>query len=290
VGLSAGFLFGWADEWFKFSWNTVQHQDAERRQLWHDPLTDEQNFGLIAMDAAGSPDATNEYLVDSEHAWPARRVTARVDESYVRLRVALGKSPPNALTLGFDVLPALTGTSAPGSGDRWADAAFTLDLVAHTGQAYLRRQLDPLPLDYRLPLSARGPAPAGWRRFELIVEKLPAELQNAGALRYGSPDSDSRELWQLDGDDLIVRVPWGMLGYADPSSHEVAVPRAQSRAVATSTAQISPGVGVTVSASGTDQQTGEVTWVNWNRPYWTERLKAGAAQFRDAAFDLTATS
>jgi hypothetical protein len=258
--------------------------------LWHDPLTAGQNFGLLATDATGPPDAQIDYLVDDENGWPARRVTAAVDESYVRLRVGLGKSPPNAVTLGFDVLPALTGTPAPGSADRWADAAFTLDLVAHTGQAYVRRQVDPLPLDYRVPLSARGPAPAGWRRFELLVEKLPTELQDTGALRYGSPESDGRALWQLDGDDLIVRVPWAMLGYADPSAHEVAVPRAQSTGLATATAQISPGVGVTVSASGTDQQTGEVTWVNWNRPYWSERLKAGAAQFRDAAFAVTATS
>jgi hypothetical protein len=53
------------------------------------------------------------------------------------------------------------------------------------------------------------------------------------------------------------------------------------------TTQISPGVGVTVSASGTDQQVGEVTWVNWNRVAFTERLKRGASGFRDAALDVT---
>jgi hypothetical protein len=293
-GLAGGFLFEWVDEWFKFTWNTIAHQDPERRQLWHDPLTNEQNFGLVAMDAAGSPDAVPAYLVDDENAWPARLITAGVNESYVYLRVLLGRSPPSAITLSFDVLPALTGPPPPGSGDRWGDVAFTLDLVAHTGQAYIRQQLDPLPLDYRVPLSARGPAPAGWRRFELILdrdltvpttgEKLPLELQNAGALRYGSPEQDSRSLWEVTGDnDVTVRIPWGMLGYADPSSHEAGVPIPSASGVATLNTQISPGVGVDVSADGTDQQTGEVTWVNWNRPYWTERLKAGAATFRDAA-------
>jgi hypothetical protein len=297
-GLAGGFLFEWADEWFKFTWNTISHQDPERRQLWHDPLTNEQNFGLVAMDAAGSPDEVPAYLVDDETAWPARRVTASVDESYVYLRVLLGRAPPHAVTLSFDVLPALTGPPPPGSGDRWGDVAFTLDLVAHTGQAYIRQQMDPLPLDYRVPLSARGPAPAGWRRFELIVnrdltipatgEKLPLELQNAGALRYGSPEDDSRSLWQVQGqDDVTVRVPWGMLGYADPSAHKVGVPVPSAAGVATLSTQISPGVGVDVSAAGTDQQTGEVTWVNWNRPYWTERLKAGASAFRDAVLALS---
>jgi hypothetical protein len=165
-----------------------------------------------------------------------------------------------------------------------------LDLVAHTGQAYVRQELDPMPLDWRVPASARGPAPAGWKRFELIVnrdltipstgEKLPAELQNAGLLSHGTPEADSRTLWHLDGDDLVVRVPWAMLCYADPSLHKVGVPRGR-----TLTMQVSPGVGVTVSASGTDQRTGTATWVNWNRPYYTERLKQGAGQFRDAAVD-----
>jgi hypothetical protein len=289
-GMAAGFLFGWTDEWFKFTWNTIAHQDPERRQLWHDPLTNEQHFGLVAMDAAGSPDAVTQFLVDDEHAWPARRITARVDESYVRLRIALGSPRPGALTLGFDVLPGLTGPPPPGSADTAADAAFVLDLVAHSGQAYVRDQLDPLPLDWRVPASARGPAPAGWKRFELVVnrdltipstgEKLPAELQNAGLLRYGTPEADSRSLWYLDGDDLVVRVPWALLGYADPSMHKVGVPRGRKL-----TLQVGPGVGVCVSATGTDQRTGTATWVNWNRPYYTERLKQGAGQFRDAALD-----
>ena len=293
-GLSAGFLFGWADEWFKGTWNTARHQDAERRALWHDPLTNEQGFGLIAMDAAGSPDAQNEYLTDSESAWPARRVTAQVDESYVRLRIALGSPRPSTLTLGFDVLPGLTGPPAPGTSDGDADAALTLDLVSRTGQAYLRNELDPLPLDYAVPDYPRIAPAAGWRPFELLVnraltvpttaEKLPAELQNTGALRYGTPDEDSRALWYCDSDDLVVRVPWALLGYADPSSHQVGVPVGQRLTMRTS-----PGVGVVVSASGTDQITGEVHWVNWNRPYYTERLKQGAGLFRDAALDVTAT-
>ena len=292
-GLSGGFLFAWVDEWFKFTWNTIEHQDRERRQLWHDPLTNEQHFGLVAMDAAGPPDALTAYLLDSESAWPARRVTARVDESYVRLRVGLGAPVPSTVTLGFDVLPGLTGPPAPGTGSRAADAAFVLDLVARSGQAYLRRELDPMPLDYDVPVARRGPAPEGWRRFELVVnrdltipttgERLPAELQNAGLLRYGTPDDDSRTLWYRDGDDLVVRVPWGMLGYADPSKHLVGVPDKEL------TTQVSPGVGVIVSASGTDQATGNVTWTNWNRVYYTERLKQGAAQFRDAALETTAS-
>ena len=299
-GLAGGFLFGWADEWFKYTWNTIEHQDPERRQLWHDPLTNEQNFGLLAMDAAGSPDTKTENLFDTEGARPADRVTARVDESYVHLRIGLGSSPPAALTLAFDVLPTLTGNPPPGSGQRTADAAVTLNLVSKRGQAYLRDQIDPLPLDCRVPASARGSAPPGWKQFKLVVncdltmpttgEKLPAETFDAGALRYGDPATDSRSLWFRDGADLVIRVPWAMLGFADPSAHRIGVPKTSGSGVATLTTQISPEVRLTVSAGGTDQVAGAVTWVNWNRPYYTERLKQGAEQFRDAALDVIRTA
>ena len=301
-GMAGGFLFEWADEWFASAWNTAAHQDPARRELWQDPLTGGQHFGLLAMDAVGQPDTADHSLVDTAGAWPAQRVTARVDEAYVRLRLTLGASPPDALALGFDVLPGLTGSPFPGGTDRRSDAVLALNLVGHTGQAYLRSQLDPMPLDFSVDAVRRGPAPDGWKPFELVVnppltvpgtdEKLPVELQNAGLLRYGTWDTgdekaDSRSLWRRDGNDLFVRVPWALLGFADPSSHAVGVPEPAGNGRARLTTQVSPGIAVTLSAAGSVQPAGQVNWVNWNRPYYTERLKQGAGVFRDA---LTATA
>jgi hypothetical protein len=300
-GLAAGFLAEWTDEWFKDAWNTAAHQDAGRRQLWHDPMTGEQNFGLLAMDADGQPGGTPQHLLDTDGGWPARTVTAQIDESYVTLDVTLGGSPPDSLALGFDVLPALTGTPFVGSTDRRADAVFALNLTARTGQAYLRNQLDPMPLDFAVPPGDRGSAPDGWKPFNLIVDrpltvpatkqKLPLELQNAGVLRYGSwnpddPNADSRSIWHSDGGDLVVRVPWALLGFADPSSHEVAVPKPAGDGHATLSTQVTPGITMSITASGSAQSLNQMTWVNWTRPSYTERLKAGAARFRDAALDL----
>lgn len=288
AGLAGGFLFEWADEWYRLTWNTITHQDASRRQLWHDPLTNEQSFGLLATDPVARSGKEMTSVLDAEGGWPARRVSSRTDPSFLYLDVELGDSPPGSLQLGFDVLPGLTGTPMAGSADRRPDAVFALNLVGHTGQAYVRQELDPMPLDYPVPEAQRGPAPAGWRAFELLVDRAqPLELQNTGLLRYGGwdpagSDADSRALWHLDGGDLSVRVPWAMLAFADPSSHEVGVPGPQRIAFRTS-----PGVTVSFSASGTDQVAGQVTWDNWNRPRYAERLKRGAEQFRDAAMTVT---
>jgi hypothetical protein len=291
-GLAGGFLSAWADEWFRSSWNTVAHQDPARRRMWHDPLTSEQHFGLLAMDPAGPADAQTQTLIDADGGWPARRVTARVDEAYLHLQIRLGGSPPGSLQLGFDVLPGLTGTPLAGSTDRRPDAVLALNLVGRTGQAYLRKELDPLPLDHPIPAALRGPAPSGWKPFELIVNqaltipstgaRLPIEMQNTGLLRHGSWAEDTRALWHADGDELTVRVPWGLLAFADPSAHRVGVPTSGRLST-----RVSPGVTVSLSASGTDQSTGQVTWPDWNRPRYTERLKHGAEQFRDAAVSVT---
>jgi hypothetical protein len=291
-GLAGGFLFEWADEWFRFTWNTVAHQDPRRRQLWHDPMTNEQHFGLLATDAAQRPASAWQRLIDAEGGWPVRQTTAVADESYLHLRVRLGGSPPGALQLAFDVLPGLTGEPMAGSADRRPDAVLALNLVGRTGQAYLRDELDPVPLDHDVPDRLRGPAPAGWKPYELVLNraetvpstgaKLPVEMQNAGLLRHGRADQDSRALWHKDEEELTVRVPWALLGFADPSAHAVGVPRSGRL-----TLQTSPGVTVSVAAAGRDQALGRVTWNDWARPSFTERLKRGAEQFRDAALAVT---
>ncbi|WP_245665154.1 hypothetical protein [Actinoplanes subtropicus] len=280
-GMAGGFLFEWADEWYRLAWNTITHQDASRRQLWHDPLTNEQHFGLLATDPG--PLGESSTLLDTDGAWPARQVRATIDESYLHLDIKLGNSPPGSLQIGFDVLPSLTGTPMPGSADRRPDAVFALNLIGQTGQAYVRDQLDPLPLDADVPDAQRGPAPPGWRPFELLTDPAkPIQLQNAGLLRSGDFDTDSLALWHLDKDHLTVRVPWALLAFADPSSREIGVPRSGKL-----TFQTSPGVRVSFVASGTDQAVGQVTWNIWTVPGYTERIKSGASQFRDAALSVT---
>jgi hypothetical protein len=78
-----------------------------------------------------------------------------------------------------------------------------------------------------------------------------------------------------------------MIGFADPSAHRIGVPRPSGGGLAELSTQVSPGVAVTVSATGTDQATAMATWAGWQRAYWNERLKQGAELFRDALADVS---
>ncbi|GIJ48941.1 hypothetical protein Val02_58270 [Virgisporangium aliadipatigenens] len=282
LGLAGALVFAWTDEWFKFTWNTINHQEpAERRSLWHDPLTNEQHFGLIAMDATG---AVNDAVT---RLGP---VTARVDESYVHLRV---RAPgAKRLTIGFDTLPGEAAGAPPGATSRSPETAFALDLAARTGEAWIRSDLDPMPLDYAGGFGTRPPALNGWTRYQLTTnrdlvipttgQRLPAEFLDVGTLRYGgwdplANDFDNRALWRIEGDDVVLRVPWGLAGFADPSSKAVLVPRGRQ-----ATAQVVDGVDLNVSIDGNDTAVGHLTWESWQRVGYAERLKDGARAVRDA--------
>ncbi|MDR7276055.1 hypothetical protein [Catenuloplanes atrovinosus] len=300
TGMAGGFLFGWADEWFKFTWNTIAHQaPAERRQLWHDPLTNEQHFGIIATDPTGPPEGWPRQVLDEPDSPIATRAVAAVDEAYLQLGVDLAKPAPKALTIGLDVLPEIAGSPPPGSTDEGADLAIQLDLAKLTGQVWVRERLDPLPLDYQVPAGLRAKAVNGWQRYQLVINrdltvpttgrKLPAELFDVGVLNHGvwdpaAQNADNRNLWRLTGDGtLTIRVPWAFAGFADPSSLQVLVPDGNVPTTRTAT-----GVRVRLAADGALQPLDEITWEPWNRVYYAERLKAGADVLRAAMLETGA--
>jgi hypothetical protein len=80
--LAGAFLFSWADEWFKFTWNTLPRQQAvaDRRQLWHDPWTNEQWFGLVATDAV-LPYPARRVVQESRHG--IREIRLATDPSWL---------------------------------------------------------------------------------------------------------------------------------------------------------------------------------------------------------------
>ncbi|HJW76185.1 MAG TPA: hypothetical protein VJ787_11040, partial [Thermoleophilia bacterium] len=119
LGFSGGFVFEWADEWFKFTWNTIDYEiPGERRQLWTNPWTNEEHFGLMAMD----PGAADAVTVDGEGVeWARNRsqviyegrrelreVRAVRDEGYLYLRLLMDDPAAwkkRSLTIGIDVIP-----------------------------------------------------------------------------------------------------------------------------------------------------------------------------------------
>ena len=181
--MGAGFLFEWTDEWFKRTWNTEEHQrpGAERRQLWHDPLTNEQWFGVVATDSARVPDAAREL---SPGTGAVKYVLADADASYVHLDVTFRDRVPDAFTIAADAV-----RSVPGD-----DVRVAVSPAAGTAQVSVARALDPARLDGRQAADAVPDAAAAFHPFRLMVNRrlvssgqaFPAEFQDVGTLRQGT--------------------------------------------------------------------------------------------------------
>ena len=153
----------------------------------------------------------------------------------------------------------------------------------------VRRELDPIRLD--VPGKTYRPdQDAAWHDLALITNRAqggrPAEYDPVGTLVQGSwdpkdPAYDSMATWQLDPDHdtLRVRLPWSMLGMADPSSR-----LALGEGVPAKLVEV-PGIGFDLDVDG-ERHRLDFTWPTWNRVEYTTRIKAGADVLAEAYADL----
>jgi len=110
-----------------------------------------------------------------------------------------------------------------------------------------------------------------------------------GTTDTGSDDFNSLASWQYSGNEVELRIPWMLLGFADPSSRQVIDYRPLKEDLAFSTTETD---GITFvpwieerSESGTDHgDSGEnvaldtfpkYVWQPWETVQYTERLKSG---------------
>lgn len=78
---------------------------------------------------------------------------------------------------------------------------------------------------------------------------------------------------------MRLRLPWGMLGLADPSSRTALGPGKPART------EVVDGLALTLDADGS-QLTMDYTWPAWNHVEHGERLKAGVEVLAEAFRDL----
>ena len=273
VGMSGAFLFSWSDEWFKFTWNTLPRQtvvDSERRSLWHDPLTNEQWFGIIATDPLG-----NGWQQTYAGSGAIRQVETDTDASFAYARITFEQPPTQPFALLFQVLPSSGGP----------DHVVRVNPVAGTAQAYVKDELDPILLDGlgRANLPPRDGT--GWsiqrltlnRSLNVKGKQFPPEFFEVGQLRRGNfdpeaADYDSLATWSLHENQFELRLPWPMLGLADPSSHVAVVPDANGDAHPAPVGDIA----MNIAFNGAETPVGSLRWNNWQTGEAVERVKRGA--------------
>ncbi|WP_354699101.1 hypothetical protein DSM112329_04808 [Paraconexibacter sp. AEG42_29] len=309
---AGGILFEWADEWFKFTWNTLDlEQPAERRALWRNALTNEEHFGLVAVEPGLEPSrildgddadwtaSTSQSIAESRG--PVAEVRAAHDAEYLWLRIRLRdedawKDAPVRIGLGISG-KGNRGLPGTGGADPLADHAVT---VGPGDRATLLQAawLDPLPWLYGIThdyvafdAAAMRTGSGAWNRPRQILNRpltvpghgrRPAEFVDRSTLGWGTgdpsdPDFDSRRLVVGHGRVLELRLPWSLLGYGDPSSHAVLRGKPDGTLVTRRTGRLS----VSVQAGAEPPlRTAGYDWEDWSAVPTHERRKAGWEPFR----------
>ena len=320
-GYAGGIVFEWIDEWFKFTWNTLDLElPPDRRQLWRNDLTNEEFFGLLAADPGSKPAVvldgkdgeweTNSSQVIAESRGPVREVRAVKDEQYLYLRLVLDQSESwreHPITIGLDNRPG-GNRGLPNHPGVFPTADVALVVGPDHAQLFQAAWWEPTRVFYG-PLGLGyidvdpadlKPGSGAWVHPLQIVnrpyvvpatgEKRPVELHELDSLPIASGDPsssdfDNRTLVAADGKVVEVRLPWALLGYSDPSS--LMLLEVHPKAAATT---LKGGrVGIAVLSDGSDLlTTNGYAWEPWQSVAWNERQKAGFDDLASTMQELSA--
>ncbi len=317
AGANGGILFSWQDEWFKHTWNTSDLEiPAERRPMWLNRLTNEENFGLIAVE----PGSSNQVFLDGnindwnkidakEKAEGGNKIKLKIssDEAYLFLFIEKpdGWNWSNEeLYLSFDNQPGGSEFLATKPEVRFGTGAeFVLTC---TGQESAKLQvagnydqhlynygqlLKMIPvnpeltrtnsgvfLPWKLCLSRELYLPASKRHIPF--EEIEIGTLHSGKQTPSTPGENSLADFYCTADFIEMRIPWMMLGFTDPSSHQVwAYPDYEQITSLVNTTSH----GLNIQAQVYDKNEDVVSiiepllyynWENWDRPSYHEREKA----------------
>ena len=313
VGLAGGFVFEWADEWFKFTWNTIDYElPPDRRSLWANPWTNEANFGVLAMDPGSSQavvldgdekewaDNGSQVILESDGA--VREVRALEDEGFLYLRIRtdgndLWRETP--VVVGFDVLAGDSG-GLPNTNGIYPEADYAVMLDGDAGHMMVRASNDPYGIQYAWLRDYEPVDPTDfeegsgvWNVQRLVVnrplvipstgEALPAEVIAPGEMVRGTSDVDdeefdSRSTWLARGKVIELRLPYQAIGFSDASSLQ-AYRIGHDGSTSTETVD---RVGITIVVGDAVFTTTGYVWEPWQLPVWHERIKDGGEVFAEA--------
>jgi hypothetical protein len=140
------------------------------------------------------------------------------------------------------------------------------DLRPESGAWNLQRLILNRPID--IPSSGE----------HLAVEEFDVGKLVAGTSDPSSPAFDSRTTWAATPAGIEVRIPYQMIGFADPSSRRAlkVTPRGAFETVPVDR------VGISVVVDGAEHRTNGYSWDIWNVVSWHERPKDGIELFARA--------
>lgn len=284
---AGGIVFSWLDEWWKGTWSVTRLEvPVERRRLWLNVESPEQNYGLLAA----RPASLQRTLDGRGEDWPADTapLQAAADEAYLWVK---------AVTPWRGHFRLALDTYAPERGERRLpppDPAevetgieFLVDLV-RPGQSRITVTEPYEPYAHLDGGDLASPVEPGGTFVPLLFEanrarigrdgrRFPAEVVERGALKEGVD-------YAIGEGVIELRIPWGLLNVSDPSSrrvlHQVGSRGDELGSVVTD--------GFRLYGFTPEGPLGSIsfTWPGWEEPRYTLEPKVGLPALRTAMRSL----
>ena len=259
AGISNCCLFSWQDEWFKRTWNTLYAVDMRRNPYWSDYQTNEQYFGVMAFDPG--KDSSVCYVDGDISEWENETsviendefsLCYKYDERYIYFLIENkdSESSGKPVSLVLDVTPESGSNYCANNGLQFDCDADFLVLIdgGEKSEILVQSRYEALRSTYAEPVYGfntyykRNIPEKNSSEFvpinmilktdkDLFVPasrkgEIPGEVFPTGKLRMGngnpnSPEFDSLADYMKAGNHIELRIPWGLLNFADPSRMEI---------------------------------------------------------------------
>ncbi|MDR7855226.1 hypothetical protein [Tissierella sp.] len=248
--LLGGLVFTWQDEWFKRTWNTMDYDNPNRRPLWSNAQTNEQQFGLLSFDR-------HKIQVDGNTSeWEAASIYEKLegdinalyvdhDERYLYIRLDYNKKGNAYPILLLDIIPDQGNEFIAGKEDlKFSNGVdFVINLNEDESRILVDEYYDfytylyAYHLELIEPLESIPAKNSGkFSKINYVLNKeyylpdkditIPFSSYETGKLKEGNGNPSSSEYDSLvdyslnDEGGIELRIPWLLIQAKDPSQKE----------------------------------------------------------------------
>lgn len=267
---AGGIQFAWMDEWFKRTWiNDPVDYVADRRILWHNITSAEQNFGIIGFQ---NEETEPPYFESYCSACPFQDVYMGAGYDFLTMKIKTNGylNPLDTLYIAFDTYSDSLGEAYLPNGDSLPHRSeFVLQITNETANLLVTEAYDLFGIwhgtsgpeqKYQSTQTDHQP----WHLVRWKNNNTQQEIQyigNLGVNRLNIP-LKSTDAVRLDADYIQVKIPWTLLNFIDPSLKTVVH---DDRSTGQKEDTTSTGIHFSLHLNDLSVwSTNRFSWDNWN--------------------------
>jgi hypothetical protein len=287
-----GILFSWIDEWFKYVWIFGQTTNPSTRQRWHNIYSAEENYGLISFIPEQQDYSAFNYTAN-EGVIKSVGMDADIEGLYLKLSLTQKLSATDTLWIALDTYNASIGESVlPNNKTVNNRAEFCVAITTDNAQLYVTKAYDmygigqsgfPKAGQLFRSVAADG---KGWNKVKWKNHRdasfCAGSVFDAGNLRVRDDKMPIRsDAVVFDKNNVMVKLPWGIINFNDPSQLLVSHITDYSSSGGTNNTQtyLCDGIAATIFLGTDKAETPRFVWQKW-----TEYAMPKTVEYKKSSF------